>query len=252
MTPSPQELESGRSSAGSGPEPAREAERERRLVELLEAADSLPPEAVLAKATLHHAALAIARSIDELPPRPDAHAVESLRAKHESLARRPSPSAKRWRLASVGLLAFLLLGVGAWKLGVRLFAPRNLLDGVAWTASSEALKCNPAMHNCGGTRTDIFFHTNAESNPWLRYDLGAPKTFSRVTVRNRQDMGLDRCLPLIVETSDDGEAWTERTRRTERFVEWTGSFPAVTARFLRLRVAAPLTWFHLEAVELHP
>jgi hypothetical protein len=235
-----------------GPEPTRELERERRLLELLDAADSLPPEALLARAVLHQEALAIARSFAELPPILDAVAVESLRAQHEVVARRPDPSTKRWRLASVGLLGVLLVGVGAWKLGARLFAPRNLLEGVAWTASSEALKCNPAMHTCGGTRTDIFFHTNAEANPWLRYDLGAPTSFSRVSVRNRQDMGLDRCLPLIVETSDDGQSWTERARRTERFVEWTGSFPIVTARFVRLRVAAPLTWFHLEAVELHP
>ncbi|MBL8922981.1 MAG: discoidin domain-containing protein [Myxococcaceae bacterium] len=146
----------------------------------------------------------------------------------------------------------LAVGTVSWKVGVWLLAPRNLLEGVPWTASSEALKCNPAMHTCGGTRTDIFFHTNAESNPWLRYDLGSPKSFSSVTVRNRQDMGLERCLPLIVETSDDGESWTERVQRTERFVEWRGEFPAVTARFVRLRVASPLTWFHLEAVELHP
>jgi hypothetical protein len=128
---------------------------------------------------------------------------------------------------------------------------RNLLVGKPWKTSSTALTCNPGDHQCGGLTTDIFFHTNFEQNPWIEFDLGEPYRFSRMMVRNRQDMGPERAVPLIAEVSDDEKDWQMVVRRDDTFSDWEVSFPAKTARYFRLR-ADKKTWLHLEGVELYP
>lgn len=155
----------------------------------------------------------------------------------------------RW-LGLAALLGVAVFVVGAWAM-VKLAAPTNLAMGKPWHASSTALTCAPEKHTCGGTHTDIFFHTNNEPNPWLEIDLEAPTTFSRLAIRNRLDMGVARASPLILETSNDRQTWNLVTRRNEPFTYWDPTFPAVTARYVRLRVDKK-TWFHLEAVEVFP
>lgn len=130
-------------------------------------------------------------------------------------------------------------------------SPTNLLEDKPWRTSSVGLVCRPADHLCGGTRTDIFFHTNNEPEPWIEFDLGVPTSFSRMLVQNRRDMGASRAVPLLVEASDDQKTWRKVIERKETFNAWEPTFPAQVARYVRLRVAKK-TWFHLEAVEVYP
>ncbi len=158
---------------------------------------------------------------------------------------------RRLTLMAVGICLGASIA-GGLAYGVsRLLRPNNLLAGKPWVASSKALECHPDQHDCGGWKTDIFFHTKLEPSPWVRFDFGAPTTFSSLSIRNRQDMGLDRCVPMSVEVSDDAVTWREVAQRKEAFTVWSPSFPPTTARYLRLRVVGRSTWFHLVGVEAY-
>lgn len=185
--------------------------------------------------------------------------VHALRALHERLLTaaeaelRHARQAAQARLYRLGLGAFVLalaVVLASWT-AIWLARPKNLAAGKPWRTSSKALDCTPAKHSCGGTRTDIFFHTDNEPEPWFEVDLEAPTDFSGLTVRNRMDMGVDRAVPLVAEVSDDRASWKEIARRPEPFLDWEPRFAPVKARYLRLRVLKK-TWFHLEAVEVHP
>jgi hypothetical protein len=127
----------------------------------------------------------------------------------------------------------------------------NLAAGKPWTASSEFAKCHPEAGDCGGTNTNILFHTKSDDNPWFEYDFGTPLRFSSMTIVNRQDFGPERAVPLIVEVSNDKKTYSEIARRTEVFDTWHPKFATQQARYLRVRVGA-VSWLHLEAVEVHP
>jgi hypothetical protein len=134
---------------------------------------------------------------------------------------------------------------------VRLITRRpNLAAGKPWTASSEFAKCHPENGECGGTPTEIFFHTKSEDNPWLEYDFGSPLGFSSLTIVNRQDYGPERSVPLVVEVSNDRKTYTEVARRTDVFSAWRPKFAPQQARYLRLRVPR-VSFLHLESVEVH-
>jgi hypothetical protein len=124
-----------------------------------------------------------------------------------------------------------------------------LLAGKPWTASSKAYDCHPKDMECGGARSAMFFHTQEEEKPWIVLDMGAPQSFSRLEVVNREDCCADRAVPLVVEVSDDNQKWTEIARRTDQFREWETTFKPTTARYVRLRVDRR-TSFHLVRVTL--
>jgi hypothetical protein len=124
---------------------------------------------------------------------------------------------------------------------------RNLAAGKPWTTSSKMFDCNPGTGECGGVQTMIFFHTN----PWFQYDLGTKTQFSSLTVKNRQDAEPGRAVPLVVEVSDDAKKFREVARRNDEFNVWKPSFPAQSARYVRLRVARK-SILHLELVQVHP
>lgn len=149
---------------------------------------------------------------------------------------------------AVGIVFAVALGPSllAW-----LTAPRNLARWAEWTTSSTAFTCHPSHHECGGGRTDIFFHTGNEANPWLRYDLGSAKRVSGLTIVNRQDSLQARAVPLVVEVGDDGTTFREVARQTTAFSTWEPRFEPVTARFVRLRIDGTSV-LHLERVEVHP
>jgi len=131
-------------------------------------------------------------------------------------------------------------------------ARADLARGRSWRASSEFVHCNRSTKSCGEFRElEIFFHTLEESSPWLEIDLGAPRDFSRVMVRNRTDCCRERALPLVIEVSNDQKHWTEVMRRTTVFSSWTAKFSRQRARFVRLRVAAT-SILHLEGVKVLP
>lgn len=94
-----------------------------------------------------------------------------------------------------------------------------------------------------------FFHTAEEPSPWVALDLGASVTVREVAIENRVDCCGERALPLAVELSHDGRAWTEVARRARPFNEWSARFAPRTARYVRLR-AMRLTTLHLHAVSV--
>lgn len=143
------------------------------------------------------------------------------------------------------VMGVVLLGLVQW-----LREPADLARGKPFTLSSKWADCYPDQMRCGGYPTRVFFHTLEQPQPWFQYDLGAPTTFSRLTIQNRTDIALMAAVPLVVELSDDGTTFREVARRTERFVEWRPSFEPQTARFVRLRVDRTSA-LHLEAVRVH-
>lgn len=94
----------------------------------------------------------------------------------------------------------------------------------------------------------LFFHTAEEENPWVEIDLGSVKEIERVRVENRDDVGADRCLPLVVELGDRDRHFHEVARRGAAFDRWTASFPKQQARYVRLSVPRK-TLFHLKNVQ---
>jgi hypothetical protein len=138
------------------------------------------------------------------------------------------------------------IGVVGW-----IREPVDLAKGKPFTLSSKWQDCHPDKGECGGFPMKILFHTGEELNPWYQVDLGAPADFTWLTIRNRTDVAMARCLPLVAEVSDDGKTFREVARQTQTFVEWEPHFPKQHARYLRMR-ADRVTTLHLEAVRVHP
>lgn len=151
--------------------------------------------------------------------------------------------------ARIALTVLVLAGGIGAAIALRPEKP-NLVAGKPWTTSSSALECHPAKLECGGVRTRIFFHTRDEQDPWLRYDLGTKTAFSSMRIENRQDSEGARAVPLVVEVGDDGSHFREIARRDSDFSTWKPSFPTVTARYVRLRVARK-SILHLEEVDVY-
>lgn len=133
----------------------------------------------------------------------------------------------------------------------RVLEPVDLAAGKPWRTSSKWIDCDPSVGRCGPHVTRILFHTNEDDNPWFEIDLGTPTKFSSVTVVNRSDHMPEREVPLIIEVGDDRETWKEIARQDSMFTTWRAKVPVTTARFVRFRVPRR-TYFHLEAVRIHP
>lgn len=149
---------------------------------------------------------------------------------------------QRW-LRVVGVvivLALLAVGLRAALHG------KNLLEGKPFTVSSTWPGC-ATDPSCDGV---LLLHTNNENEPWIIFDLQKPTTVHEIDVTNRLDSYQERALPLVAEVSTDRVHWKEVGRRTEAFTTWTLTFPATSARYIRLKVARVST-LHLKAVEAH-
>jgi hypothetical protein len=81
-------------------------------------------------------------------------------------------------------------------------------------------------------------------------DLGRPKQFTSVDIRNREDCCKERAVPLVVQSSNDRESWKELGRQTTEFDVWNLTFPAETARYVRV-VAERRTMLHLKSIRVH-
>jgi hypothetical protein len=111
---------------------------------------------------------------------------------------------------------------------------REVSGGKEWRASSQHMSaCKSPQQRC---RSNFFFHTKEENEPWVRLDLGETTTVSAVSIENRQDCCAERALPLVVEVSTDGKSFREVARRSEGFQSWKAKFAPVDARFVRARV----------------
>jgi hypothetical protein len=148
--------------------------------------------------------------------------------------------ANRWlRIGLVALVVVALAwGIHALSLGPNLLKGKPYRTSTAWTGCSADAGCQA-----------LLFHTDPEFNPWVEFDLGAPKKFHRLEVGNRTDCCSERAVPLVAEISNDRVSWQEIGRRENDFANWTATFPPKTARYLRLRVARHST-LHLKDVAL--
>lgn len=149
-----------------------------------------------------------------------------------------------------GLLAAALALVVAVP-AVRAALREDLAARATWRASSAAEGLpltGRGARPAGGAA--MFFHTAPERGPWVQLDFGARVALHRVDVENRADCCGERAVPLVMELSPDGSAWSEVGRRGDPFGTWTVELPAREARYLRLR-AMRVTSLHLHAVRAH-
>jgi hypothetical protein len=155
---------------------------------------------------------------------------EGLRAAGKPL-RAYGAARPRGSIRAIGVVftaVLLLTGIG---FGSRALVTRtDLAKGRPRVTSSRSTE--PAT----ATNRALLFWTGEEQNPWVEVDLGKPTAVAAVYVRNRGDCCLDRAIPLIVELSDDHNAWREVVRREREFSEWEGRFSKQTARYVRLRI----------------
>lgn len=183
--------------------------------------------------------------------------VDALAAALEALLRGREPATwtpgARWivrvrRLAlTLGLAALVGLGLSQVAVSLR----TDLAANAPWQASSASegyAERGQGFHPVEG-RFNIFFQTGVEAEPWVRFDLGAPRTVRVVRVQNRLDSRQEWAVPLVVEASDDGTHWRALGRRVEPFYFWQLRVQPTTARWIRLRVARP-TSLHLGRVEI--
>ncbi len=151
----------------------------------------------------------------------------------------------------LALLAVLaaIVSTALWAVG-RHRRPEDLAAGKPWRASSSPDICHPEIHRCAGVRTDMFFTTSEESEPWVQIDLGKTTGFNTVDVTNRSDCCPDRAVPLVIEVSRDGTHFREVARREQTFSFWAATFARQRARYVRLRVPRR-TILHLDRVAVH-
>jgi hypothetical protein len=173
----------------------------------------------------------------------------------------------------VGLVIWLVLSLAS-----RLVASPEEVEA-EWLKQAEAWNTNPpgthglmgpvassadAAGAVDGVKDGKYaFHTGHEPNPWWQVDLGEPTPIARIVVYNRLDYapGLHNADSLVILTSDDGKAWTQRYNNGgKHFGGISGAkplevaFPAgqLKARFVRLQIPseAPI-FFHLDEVEIY-
>jgi F5/8 type C domain len=116
----------------------------------------------------------------------------------------------------------------------------------SWRTSTQS-ECDVTFGYCSGKFVELLFHTSEEDAPWAELDLGRPRSFSSIAVRNREDCCKDRAVPLVVQVSNDGASWKEIGRKTTEFDTWDLTFPTENARYLRFSVERR-TMFHLKSV----
>jgi len=131
-----------------------------------------------------------------------------------------------WRISLVALVVvFAFLGVRKLTQGPNLLAGKPMRLSSSWPGCTQDAGCQA-----------VLFHTEHETNPWVEFDMGAPRTFTRLEVANRSDCCGDRAVPLVAEISNDRISWNEIGRKESEFSTWTVKFAPKTARYLKLRV----------------
>jgi F5/8 type C domain-containing protein len=153
---------------------------------------------------------------------------------------------------SLTIVVLLGFGAVAASYGVRHWSDGpNLAAGKPWRTSStyKASDGSTVLRDASGVPFDLLFHTVEESSPWFEIDLGAPTRVSSVKIRNRLDCCQERALPLVVETSLDGNSWKQAKRIQDSFTTLKVAFEPREARYVRLRVDR-FSVLHLAKVEV--
>nr|PZN27293.1 MAG: hypothetical protein DIU78_05510 [Pseudomonadota bacterium] len=155
--------------------------------------------------------------------------------------------ARRARRLGPALLAAGMVVGGSGFLVSKLLESENLVEGKPWRTSSTYAECFPANKSCAGARTEIFFHTHEQENPWFEVDLLQVERIRVIEIKNRTDYGQERAVPLVVELSTDGKSYWRVAQRNTSFTEWRVELEPREARFVRLRVPRR-SILHLERV----
>jgi hypothetical protein len=158
---------------------------------------------------------------------------------------------RRARRLRASLAALLVLLLTAW-FAPRWFARPNLAlhRPVVVTNSDPDFDIDPTQV-VDGDELNLGFHTNTDPDNMLTIDLGSVKSLHRVEVYNRFDCCQDRAVPLTLQLSSDGSAYTTAAHQTKTFQRWTATLPPKTrARFVRL-VHENSEFFHLAEVEVY-
>lgn len=153
------------------------------------------------------------------------------------------PARKQQKLRNARATRLILAGAVAVFLTfliARSMRPADLVPSAVRTQSSFYSTCDAGQ--CGNS----LFSTNLELDPWVRYDFGAEKRLHSISLVNRTDCCFERAVPLVVETSNDGQRWKERVRTNEPFMTWSAKLNG-RARYVRLRVART-SFLHLSSV----
>jgi hypothetical protein len=136
----------------------------------------------------------------------------------------------RWgRQGAIALaLAWVIFAVGDWWLG-----PPNVAFHkpvlVSGTPTSPAGELVDGVTD--KSRPVIILGQSAAAT----IDLGGPYAIRNVRVFDRQDGAFDSNLPLSLETSLDGNAWSLWVRRRDHFSVWNEKLHGARARYVRLR-----------------
>ena len=191
-----------------------------------------------------------AREVSESQSIVDLDAVRALLHQliHALRRRQPPPNRlarRRWtRAVLVAVVALVPIVVV-----VRWVQSRDLAAGKPWVTSSSEPNCELNTGMCLGQIVELAFHTKSEESPWAKVDLGAVVPFSSITVLNRRDCCVERAVPLILEVSVDGAHFTKVGEQSAPFTDWKAKFPAVKARYVRVRVPR-VTALHLERIKI--
>jgi hypothetical protein len=117
-------------------------------------------------------------------------------------------------------------------------APKNIALNMQAVASSWRPGSPVATGVDNGEVEQTYgVHTNIEENPWVRIDLGAVVPVHEVRVFNRGDGYESEILPLLLQLSDDGEAFTDVGERTELFTRdrpWITKLEGKAGRYVRI------------------
>lgn len=221
---------------------------------LVEALDAAPDE-VRSAVEVHRALLLRSPQDDLATPAPSSRQdVEALRGLFDRVIALPlAPRRRFFRLVArrTALLFAPAVLVAALVVGaLALFGPRDLAKGRGFRASSVYPGFIADQHVCDGVRTDILFHTLDEPSPWVEIDLGATHGVRRVEIKNRTDSLSDRAVPLVVETSLDGQIFTVAARNDQPFWDWDATFAPTPARYVRVR-SLKKTFLHLERIRVY-
>ena len=133
----------------------------------------------------------------------------------------------------------------------RYVSPQNISGGHPWRTSGPSFGGAPTHGKLPRTFDHpFFFHTAELEAPWLEIDLEKERMIDRFVVKNREDCCFDRAVPLVAETSVDGESWELLARRRGLFTRWEHEFVPRRARYVRFR-AERTTSLHFQSVKVY-
>jgi hypothetical protein len=178
-----------------------------------------------------------------------------LRARVEPRTLREIRATRILRLIGVSAVALVALVM----LVARLTRPVNIALGKPGSISEKHPYAVCPVDNSGGTNGDIESSYGIHSNnappggiSWVMIDLLASYKIDKVKIYNRADGWYDDGLPLSLEFSEDGVAFTEVNRRAEPFTSrspWSFEAHGAKTRYVRVRSAK---YVALTEIEVNP